>query len=167
MILTLYVIPCKLSCDFTKLTILYIYIYMYIYSIIFMTNKSVMTFLYVNKYISISYQNSDVFSLGMLEYGDGTQTVRQTTRGKLITFDPKCNEQRSMVALLSTWHHQAHGATLTHRNRSHSVSSVDLIGPCFENQPKIHILKICDAACTVSSTHWERNFKYVKHTKWI
>ena len=31
--------------------------------------------------------NSDVLSQGMLEYGDGTQTVRQTTRGKLITFD--------------------------------------------------------------------------------
>ena len=27
---------------------------MYIYSIIFMTNKSVMSFLYVNKYLSIS-----------------------------------------------------------------------------------------------------------------
>ena len=25
----------------------------------------------------------------MLEYGDGPRTVRQTTRGKLITFDPK------------------------------------------------------------------------------
>ena len=50
MILILYVIPCKLSCDFSKLTILYIHIYMYIYSITFMTNKSVMTFLYVNKY---------------------------------------------------------------------------------------------------------------------
>ena len=33
--------------------------------------------------------NSDVLSQGMREYGDGTQTVRQTTRGKLITFDPK------------------------------------------------------------------------------
>ena len=53
MILTQYVIglPCKLSCDFSKLTILYIY--MYIYSIIFMTNKSVITFLYVNKNLSI------------------------------------------------------------------------------------------------------------------
>ena len=27
------------------------------------------------------------------EYGDGTQTVRQTTRGKLITFDPKFRTQ--------------------------------------------------------------------------
>ena len=51
MILMLYVIPCKLSCDFSKLIILYIY--MYIYSIIFMTNKSVMTFLYVNKYLTL------------------------------------------------------------------------------------------------------------------
>ena len=37
--------------------------------------------------------NSDVFSQGMLEYGDGTQTVMQTTRGKLITFDPKFKTQ--------------------------------------------------------------------------
>ena len=44
MILILYVIPCNL-CEFSKLIILYIYMY---YSIIFMTNKSVMTFLYVN-----------------------------------------------------------------------------------------------------------------------
>ena len=58
-----------------------------------------------------------------------------------------------MVALLSTWHQQAHGATLSHRNISPSVSSADLIGPCFETQPKIHILKISDAACTVLSTH--------------
>ena len=42
MILILHVILCKL-CDFSKLTILCIH--MYIYSIIFMTNKSVMTFL--------------------------------------------------------------------------------------------------------------------------
>ena len=69
----------------------------------------------------------------MLEYGDGTQTVRQTTRGKLITLDPKFNEQRSMMALLSTWRQQAHGVTLSHRNTSPSVSSVDLIGPCFVN----------------------------------
>ena len=41
MILIFYVI--------SKLTKLYIYMYMYIYSIIFMTNKSVMTFLVVNK----------------------------------------------------------------------------------------------------------------------
>ena len=40
MILILCVIPCELSCDFSKLTI----VYMYIYPIIFMTNKSVMTF---------------------------------------------------------------------------------------------------------------------------
>ena len=44
MILILDVIPSKLSCDFIKLTIFYIYLY--IYSIIFMTNK---IFLYVNK----------------------------------------------------------------------------------------------------------------------
>ena len=44
MILILYVISSKLSCDFNKLTILYIYLY--IYFIIFMTNK---TFLYVSK----------------------------------------------------------------------------------------------------------------------
>ena len=69
----------------------------------------------------------------MLEYGDGTQTVRQTTQGKLITFEPKFNEQRSMVALLSTWHQYAHGVTLSHRNICRSVSSVDLIGPCFGN----------------------------------
>ena len=35
-----------------------------------------------------------------------------------------------------------------------SVSSVDLIGPCFETQPKIHMLKISNAAWTVLSTHW-------------
>ena len=69
----------------------------------------------------------------MLEYGDGTQTVSQTARGKFITFDQKFNEQRSTVALLSTWHQYAHGVTLSHRNISHSVSSVDLIGPCFGN----------------------------------
>ena len=58
-----------------------------------------------------------------------------------------------MVALLSTWHQLAHGATLSHRNISPSVASVDLIGPCFKTQPKIHILKIRDAACTVLSTY--------------
>ena len=46
-----------------------------------------------------NYKTLTFFSLGMLEYGDGTQTVRQTTRGKLITFDPKFNEQRNNVAL--------------------------------------------------------------------
>ena len=45
MILILYVIPCKLSCDFRKLTISYI-IYLYIYSIIIMKNK---TLIYVNE----------------------------------------------------------------------------------------------------------------------
>ena len=33
----------------------------------------------------MTLHNSDVLSQGMREYGDGTQTVRQTTRGKLIT----------------------------------------------------------------------------------
>ena len=37
--------------------------------------------------------SSDVLSQGMREYGDGTQTVRQTTLGKLITFDPKFRTQ--------------------------------------------------------------------------
>ena len=48
MILILYVIPSKLSCDFSKLTDLYIYMYMYMYMYIyiFMTKE---TFLYVNK----------------------------------------------------------------------------------------------------------------------
>ena len=46
MILILYVLPSKLSCDFSKLTDFYIYMYMYIYSIIFMTKN---TLLYVNK----------------------------------------------------------------------------------------------------------------------
>ena len=69
----------------------------------------------------------------MLDYGEGTQTVRQTTLDKLITFDPKFNEQRSMVALLSTWHQYPHGVTLSQRNISHSVSSVDLIGLSFGN----------------------------------
>ena len=46
--------------------------------------------------------NSDVPSQGMREYGDGTQTVRQTTRGKLITFDPKIqNAILSMSNILS------------------------------------------------------------------
>ena len=44
MILILYVISSKLTCDFSKLTIFYIYLY--IYFIIFMTLN---TFLYVNK----------------------------------------------------------------------------------------------------------------------
>ena len=39
------------------------------------------------------------------------------------------------------------GQQLSHRNISHSVSSVDLIGPCLTTQPKIHILKISDATC--------------------
>ena len=53
MILILYVMPCKLSCDFSKLTIMYMY--MYVKIIIFMTNKSMMTFLYVNKiYVCLS-----------------------------------------------------------------------------------------------------------------
>ena len=47
----LYLIPCKLSCDFSKLPSC---IYMYIYSIIVMTNKSEMTCIYVNKYLSKS-----------------------------------------------------------------------------------------------------------------
>ena len=34
------------------------------------------------------------------------------------------------------------GQQLSHRNISHSVSSVDLIGPCLTTQPGIHILKI-------------------------
>ena len=42
---------------------------------------------------SMKLDNSDVLSQGMWEYGDGTQTVRQTTRGKLITFDPKFRTQ--------------------------------------------------------------------------
>ena len=47
MILTLYVISCNsLSCAFSKLTI-------YIYCIIFMTNTSVMTSLYINKIIYV------------------------------------------------------------------------------------------------------------------
>ena len=33
------------------------------------------------------------------------------------------------------------GLQLSHRYISHSVSSVDLIGPCLTTQPKIHILK--------------------------
>ena len=44
MILILYVLSCILSYDFSKLTILYIHV-----SLISLTNKSVMTFLYVNK----------------------------------------------------------------------------------------------------------------------
>ena len=55
--LNLYVIPRKLSC---KLTILYIY--MYIYSIVFMTIKSVVTFLYINKYLSIYITKADKVS---------------------------------------------------------------------------------------------------------
>ena len=43
--------------------------------------------------------SSDVLSQGMREYGDGTQTVRQTTRGKLITFDQ--NAILSMSNILS------------------------------------------------------------------
>ena len=39
------------------------------------------------------------------------------------------------------------GQQLSHRNISHSVSSVDLIGPCLTTQPRIHILKIIDATC--------------------
>ena len=35
----------------------------------------------------------------------------------------------------------AHRATLAHRNISHSVSSVDLIGPRLTTQHKIHIQK--------------------------
>ena len=49
MILILYVISSKLSCDFSKLLTIF-YIYLYIYSIIVMTTK---TFLYVNKYLSV------------------------------------------------------------------------------------------------------------------
>ena len=41
MILTLYVIPCKLSCDFSKLTILYIHVHIFYH------------FYDVNKYLSI------------------------------------------------------------------------------------------------------------------
>ena len=39
----------SMSCDFSKLTILYIHVQVSVYSIISKTNKSVMTFLYVNK----------------------------------------------------------------------------------------------------------------------
>ena len=52
MILTLYVVPCKLPCDFSKITILYIHVHIFI----FMTNKSVLIFLCVNKYLSIYIQ---------------------------------------------------------------------------------------------------------------
>ena len=45
--------------------------------------------------------NSDVLSQGMREYGDGTQTVRQTTRGKLITIDPKFKTKFKYVNILS------------------------------------------------------------------
>ena len=46
------------------------------------------------------------------------------------------------------------GQQFSHRNISHSVSSVDLIGPCLTNQPRIHILKIIDATCVGAfSTH--------------
>ena len=51
MILILYVIPCKLSCDFSKLNILYVHAHIFYH---FMTNKSLMTFLYVNKYLLLS-----------------------------------------------------------------------------------------------------------------
>ena len=58
MILTLYVIPCKLSCDFSKFTILYIHVHLFYH---FMTIKSVMTFLYVNKYLSyLSHEKVNV-----------------------------------------------------------------------------------------------------------
>ena len=56
MILILYVMPCKLSCDFSKLTILYIHAHIFI----FMTNKSVMTFLYVKK-ISVSLSDYNAY----------------------------------------------------------------------------------------------------------
>ena len=39
------------------------------------------------------------------------------------------------------------GQLLSHRNISHSVSSVDLIGPRLTTEPRIHILKIGDATC--------------------
>ena len=39
------------------------------------------------------------------------------------------------------------GQQLSHRKISHSVSSVDLIGPCLTTQPRIHILNIIDATC--------------------
>ena len=46
MILILYVVPCRLSCDFSKLTTLYLHVHIF-YP--FITNRSVMTFLYINK----------------------------------------------------------------------------------------------------------------------
>ena len=50
MILILYVIPYKLSRDFTKLTILYIYVHIFYH---FFDNYVSNDFLYVNKYLSI------------------------------------------------------------------------------------------------------------------
>ena len=52
MILVMYVIPCILSYDFNKLTILYNYTCTYI-SLISMTNKSVMNFFLSMKYLSV------------------------------------------------------------------------------------------------------------------
>ena len=56
MISVVYVIPCILSYDFNKLTILYIHVhvgpYTYI-SFICMTNKSVITFFLSIKYVNI------------------------------------------------------------------------------------------------------------------
>ena len=56
MILILFVIPCELSCDFSKLTILYIHVHIFI----FMTNKSVMPFLYVNKYLHMFNSRANI-----------------------------------------------------------------------------------------------------------
>ena len=72
MILILYVIPCKLSCDFSKLTILYIHVHIFI----FMTNKSVMTFLYVNKISVCLYEVNITDNRDFIVFSRFSQQIR-------------------------------------------------------------------------------------------
>ena len=85
MILILDVIPSKLSCDFNKLTIFYIYLY--IYSIIFVTNKIFMT----NKILSIKYLSVCLLPLctNSLNYW-----ILKSERGRNIFVSMKLEGQR-------------------------------------------------------------------------
>ena len=89
-ILILYVIPCKLSCDFCILTILYIHV-------IFMTNKSVMTFLYVNKYLRIRESTRPSRSIKASFYIPVNRLNFPTTEGFVIKMSLKLIYQYMVI----------------------------------------------------------------------
>ena len=59
MILILYAIPCKLSCDFSKLTILYLHVHIFLY--LFYDKEVSNVFMSINIYIFKNYGDQQVF----------------------------------------------------------------------------------------------------------